>query len=261
MSTTNPFASSAFTKGSANIQSRANASRTVNSNTSQQRMGLGDTSTAPTTNRLTNNAVNNVSTSDRQSMANLNDAIRNNPVFQTNVANNNRDFAEDTRRFNEGLSFKKTADQRANDTDRFRSSTQLEGVKYNADAGVKSTQIGADAQVASTRLQADASRYGADKSAQASMYGADKGYQASIYGADRQLDGVRLQTDASRYGADRGYQASIYNADRGVDQARIGADAQIRASEIGADASRFNALLGTGVGFFNSSGYRPTFNR
>lgn len=243
MSTTNPFASSAFTKGLADIQSRANASRVTNSNTSQQRMGLGDTSTAPTTNRLTNNAVNNVSTADRQSMANLNDAIRNNPVFQTNVANNNRDFAEDTRRFNEGLSFKNTADQRANDTDRFRSSTQLEGVKYNADAGVKSTQIGADAQVASTRLQADASRYGADKSAQASMYGADRGYQASIYSADRNLEGNR------------------YVADSNVRSSQIGANAQVDSARIGADASRFNALLGTGAAFFNSSQYRPTFNR
>lgn len=243
MSTTNPFASSAFTKGLADIQSRANASRVVNSNTSQQRIGLGDTSTVPTTNRLTNNAVNNVSTSDRQSMANLNEAIRNNPLFQTNVSNNNRDFAEDTRRFNEGLSFKNTADQRANDTDRFRSSTQLEGVKYNADAGVKSTQIGADAQVASTRLQADASRYGADKSAQASMYGADKGYQASIYGADRNLEGNK------------------YVADSNVRSSQIGANAQVDSARIGADASRFNALLGTGAAFFNSSQYRPTFNR
>lgn len=219
----NPFDTDSFRKQVADLQTRSN-----NAATTTQRMGLGDTSTAPTTNRLTNNAVNNVSTADRQSMSNLNEAIRNNPVFQTNVANNSRDFAEDTRRFNEGLNFKNTADQRANDTDRFRSSTQLEGTKYTADAGVKSTRIGADAQ---------------------------------RYGADRQLDGVRLQTDASRYGADRGYQASIYGADRGVDQARIGADAQIRASEIGADASRFNALLGTASNIFNSSGYRPTFNR
>ena len=250
MSTTNPFASSAFTKGLADTQARADASRVANSNTSQQRIGLGDTSTVPTTNRLTNNAVNNVSASDRQSMANLNEAIRNNPLFQTNVANNNRDFAEDTRRFNEGLSFKNTADQRANDTDRFRSSTQLEGVKYNADAGVKSTQIGANAQMYGAdrqldgvRLQADASRYGADKSAQASMYGADKGYQASIYSADRNLEGNR------------------YVADSNVRSSQIGANAQVDSARIGADASRFNALLGAGTTFFNSSGYRPTFNR
>ena len=228
MSTTNPFASSAFTKGLADIQSRANASRTVNSNTSQQRMGLGDTSKTPSVNTYTNNATQNASEAERQGYRNANEALANNPMFKQTQLNDSRNFAEDTRRFNEGLSFKNTADQRANDTDRFRSSTQLEGVKYNADAGVKSTQIGANAQ---------------------------------MYGADRQLDGVRLQTDASRYGADRGYQASIYNADRGVDQARIGADAQIRASEIGADASRFNALLGTGAAFFNSSQYRPTFNR
>ena len=228
MSTTNPFASSAFTKGLADIQSRANASRTVNSNTSQQRMGLGDTSKTPSVNTYTNNATQNASEAERQGYRNANEALANNPMFRQTQLNDSRNFAEDTRRFNEGLSFKNTADQRANDTDRFRSSTQLEGVKYNADAGVKSTQIGADAQ---------------------------------MYGADRQLDGVRLQTDASRYGADRGYQASIYNADRGVDQARIGATAQVDSARIGADASRFNALLGAGTTFFNSSGYRPTFNR
>ena len=228
MSTTNPFASSAFTKGLADIQSRANASRTVNSNTSQQRMGLGDTSKTPSVNTYTNNATQNASEAERQGYRNANEALANNPMFRQTQLNDSRNFAEDTRRFNEGLSFKNTADQRANDTDRFRSSTQLEGVKYNADAGVKSTQIGANAQ---------------------------------MYGADRQLDGVRLQTDASRYGADRGYQASIYNADRGVDQARIGATAQVDSARIGADASRFNALLGAGTTFFNSSQYRPTFNR
>lgn len=225
---TNPFASSTFTKGLADIQARADASRVANSNTSQQRMGLGDTSTAPTTNKLVNNATNNVSIADRQSMANLNDAIRNNPVFQTNVSNNNRDFAEDTRRFDAGLNFKNTADQRANDTQRLGYNNQLEGTKYNADAGVKSTA-----------LQADASKYG----------------------ADRGVDVARLQTDASKYGADRGYQASIYGADRGVDQARIGATAQVDSARIGADASRFNALLGAGTAFFNSSQYRPSFNR
>lgn len=240
---TNPFASSAFTKGLADIQSRADASRTVNSNTSQQRMGLGDTSKTPSVNTYTNNATQNASEAERQGYRNANEALANNPMFRQTQLNDSRNFAEDTRRFNEGLSFKNTADQRANDTDRFRSSTQLEGVKYNADAGVKSTQIGADAQVASTRLQADASRYGADKSAQASMYGADKGYQASIYSADRNLEGNR------------------YVADSNVRSSQIGADAQVDSARIGADASRFNALLGAGTTFFNSSGYRPTFNR
>lgn len=208
MSTTNPFASSAFTKGLADIQSRANASRTVNSNTSQQRMGLGDTSKTPSVNTYTNNATQNASEAERQGYRNANEALANNPMFRQTQLNDSRNFAEDTRRFNEGLSFKNTADQRANDTDRFRSSTQLEGVKYNADAGVKSTQIGANAQ---------------------------------MYGADRQLDGVRLQTDASRYGADRGYQASIYNADRGVDQARIGADANRFSALLGAGTATLNS--------------------
>lgn len=185
-----------------------NASRIVNSNTSQQRMGLGDTSKTPSVNTYTNNATQNASEAERQGYRNANEALANNPMFRQTQLNDSRNFAEDTRRFNEGLSFKNTADQRANDTDRFRSSTQLEGVKYNADAGVKSTQIGANAQ---------------------------------MYGADRQLDGVRLQTDASRYGADRGYQASIYNADRGVDQARIGADANRFSALLGAGTATLNS--------------------
>lgn len=220
------FDSPAFQKSVQNIQARADASRVANLNTANQRAS-------------TTTGMDNFNRTQQTATNTANNALSSNPLVQRSVFEDSRNFAEDTRRFNEGLAFKNTADQRANDTDRFRSSTQLEGVKYNADAGVKSTQIGADAQrygadrqLDGVRLQADASRYGADKSAQASMYGADKGYQASIY-----------------------------NADRGVDQARIGADAQIRASEIGADASRFNALLGTGAAFFNSSQYRPTFNR
>ena len=183
-----------------------NASRIVNSNTSQQRMGLGDTSKTPSVNTYTNNATQNASEAERQAYRNANEALANNPMFKQTQLNDSRNFAEDTRRFNEGLAFKNTADQRVNDTQRLGYNNQLEGTKYNADAGVKSTA-----------LQADASKYG----------------------ADRGVDAARLQADASRYGADRG-----------VDAARIGAD-----------ANRFNALLGAGTNFFNSSQYRPTFNR
>jgi len=206
------FSSPSFSKAVEGIQTRV-----TNSNTTQQRMSLGNTSTNQKTSNLTNTATNNVSQSDRQSMANFNEGLATNPAFKQSVANNNRDFTEDTRRFNAGQDFKNTSDQRANDTNRFQSSNALEGSKYNADAGVKSTQIGADA----------------------SRYGADKNLEGNKYNADANLAGTRLQTDASRYGADRG-----------VDQARIGAD-----------ASRFNALLGAGTSFFNSSQYKPTFNR
>ena len=217
---TNPFASNAFTKGSADTQARADASRIANSNTSQQRMGLGDTSSTPGT--------SNTSAAQNTSFNNTNNAMANNPVFQAGQRIVDRNFTEDSRRFEAALGAKSSALANEQSTLRYQSDNTLSGTKYTADAGVKSTQIGADAQ---------------------------------RHGADRQLDGVRLQTDASRYGADRGYQASIYNADRGVDQARIGATAQVDSARIGADASRFNALLGAGTTFFNSSGYRPTFNR
>lgn len=188
------FGSDSFKKAAESLSGRATNTATVNS-----RMGLGDTSTSPTVNKTTNAATQNVSQSDRQSYANYNEGMANNPAFQVSVANNQRDFRENARQFDAGLNFKSAADQRANETDRFRSSTGLEGVKYSADAGVRSTG---------------------------------------------------LQADAAKYGADKGYQASIYGADRGVDAARIGAD-----------ANRFNALLGAGTAFFNSSQYRPTFNR
>ena len=189
------------------------ATRTANSNATQARMGLGDTSNTP--------GRNDFSASQAQSTNANNNAVSSSPYFQRSVAEDNRNFAEDTRRFDATLGAKSSAIANEQSTLRYQSDNTLSGTKYTADADVKSTQIGADAQVASTRLQAD----------------------------------------ASRYGADRGYQASIYNADRGVDQARIGATAQVDSARIGADASRFNALLGAGTTFFNSSGYRPTFNR
>ena len=188
------FSSPSFSKAVEGIQTRAN-----NSNTTQQRMSLSNTSSNNAVSTNTNNAVRNASEAERQGYRNSNEALANNPMFKQSVVNDSRNFTEDTRRFNAGQDFKNTSDQRANDTNRLQSSNQLAGTKYNADAGVKSTQIGADAQ---------------------------------------------------RYGADKNLEGNKYNADRGVDQARIGAD-----------ASRFNALLGAGTSFFNSSQYKPTFNR
>lgn len=190
---TNPFASNAFTKGLADIQARADNSRTVT-----QRMGLGDTSSTPGT--------RNTSAAQNTSFNNTNNAMANNPVFQAGQRIVDRNFTEDSRRFDAALGAKSSALANEQSTIRYQSDNSLSGVKYNADAGVKSTQIGANAQ---------------------------------MYGADRGVDAAKLGADASRYGADRG-----------VDQARIGAD-----------ASRFNALLGAGTAFFNSSQYRPTFNR
>jgi hypothetical protein len=92
----------------------------------------------------------------------------------------------------------------------------------------------------------DTLRYQTDKNLEGNKYNSDANVKstqlqanANMYGADRGVDIAKLQTDATRYGADRG-----------VDAARIGAD-----------ANRFNALLGAGTAFFNSSQYRPSFNR
>ncbi len=208
------YDSEAFRQGLADIQARAN-----NAKATTQRIGLGESSTV---------GRSDFSKSQAQATNANNNAVNTSPYFQRSIYEDDRNFAEDTRRFNAALSAKSTALANEQSTLRYQSDNQLSGVKYNADAGVRSTQINADAQ---------------------------------RYGADRQLDGVRLQTDAQRYGADKGYQASIYNADRSVDAARIGASAQVDSARIGADASRFNALLGTGTAFFNSGQYRPTFNR
>jgi hypothetical protein len=185
------------------------STRTANSTATTQRMGLGDASNTP--------GRNDFSASQAQSTSANNNAVATSPYFQRSVAEDNRNFKEDTRRFDATLGAKSGALADEQSTNRYQSDNQLSGVKYNADAGVKSTG-----------LQADASKYG----------------------ADRGLDAARIGADANRYGADRG-----------VDQARIGATAQVDSARIGADASRFNALLGAGTTFFNSSQYRPTFNR
>ena len=214
------FNSPAFAKAAESLNSRATNLDTAN----QRSSTIG---------------MNDFNKSQRSAADTSNYALSTNPLVQRSMAEDNRNFTEDSRRFDKGLGFKDTADQRANDTNRFQSSNALEGSKYNADAGVKSTQIGADAQ----------------------RYGADRNLEGNKYNADTSLAGTRLQTDASRYGADRnaqsnmygadkGYQASIYNADRGVDQANISAN-----------ASRFSALLGAGTATLNSQQYRPTFNR
>lgn len=222
----NPFESSAFKQGLADIQTRAN-----NSTTTTQRMGLGDTS-----NTL---GRNDFSTSQTQSTNANNNAVSTSPYFQRSVAEDNRNFTEDTRRFDATLGAKSSALANEQSTNRYQSDNTLTGNKYNADSQVKLTGIqagasnyAADRGVDSTRLQADASRYGADRNAQANMYGADKGYQASIYGADANLAGNRYV-----------------------------ADSNVRSSQIGADASRFSALLGAGTATLNSQQYRPTFNR
>ena len=224
------FDSPSFQTAVQNVQTNANSSRVTNLNTANQRVVGAKSST---------NGISNLSASDRESTSNFNSALSSNPYLNQLQSNNSRDFNEDTRRFNVTTGAKVTALADEQSTNRFQSSSQLEGVKYNADAGVKSTQITSDGNVKSTQIGADAQRYGADRN-----------LEGNKYNADTNLAGTRLQTDASRYGADKGFQASIYNADRGVDQARIGAD-----------ASRFNALLGASTSIFNSSQYRPTFNR
>ena len=151
------------------------------------------------TQRSSTIGMNDFNNSQRSAVDTANYALSTNPLVQRSQYEDSRNFTEDSRRFDAGLNFKNAADQRANDTQRYGISAQLDASKYNADAGVRSTQIGADAQVKSTGINADASRY---------------------------------------------------SADRGVDAARIGAD-----------ANRFNALLGAGTAFFNSSQYRPSFNR
>lgn len=85
----------------------------------------------------------------------------------------------------------------------------------------------------------DTLRYHTDKNLEGSKYNSDANVRSTQLGADAQVKSAGINADAAKYGADRG-----------VDAARIGAD-----------SNRFNALLGAGTAFFNSSQYRPSFNR
>jgi len=175
------FASDAFKNAAASLSGRAS-----NTNTVTQRMGLGDTSKTPSVNTFTSNATNNASQAERQGYANANEALANNPMFKQTQLNDSRNFTEDQRRFNAGLGVK--ANEQS--TLRYQSDNLLSGVRYNADAGVKSTQIGADAN----------------------RYGADRGLEGSKYSADRGVDVARISADANRFSALLGVGTATLNS-------------------------------------------------
>lgn len=151
------------------------ATRTANSNATQARMGLGDTSNTP--------GRNDFSASQAQSTNANNNAVSSSPYFQRSVAEDNRNFAEDTRRFDATLGAKSSAIANEQSTLRYQSDNTLSGTKYTADAGVRSTQIGADAQVKSTGISADASKYGADRNVDVARIGADANRFSALLGA------------------------------------------------------------------------------
>lgn len=135
------------------------------------------------TQRSTTIGMNDFNNSQRSAADTSNYALSSNPLVQRSIAEDNRNFREDARRFDAGLGFKNSADSRANETQRFGVSASLEGAKYNADAGVRSTQIGADAQVKSTGLNADAAKYGADRNVDVARIGADANRFSALLGA------------------------------------------------------------------------------
>jgi len=139
------------------------------------------------TQRSSTIGMSDFNNSQRSAADTANYALSTNPLVQRSQYEDSRNFTEDQRRFDAGLGFKSAAGQRANETQRFGIGAQLEGNKYNADAGVRSTQIGADAQVKSTGLNADAAKYSADKG----------------------LAGTALMANASRYNALLGAGASL----------------------------------------------------
>lgn len=179
------FASDAF-KNAAKNAAASLSGRASNTNTVTQRMGLGDTSKTPSVNTFTSNATNNASQAERQGYANANEALANNPMFKQTQLNDSRNFTEDQRRFNAGLGVK--ANEQS--TLRYQSDNLLSGVRYNADAGVKSTQIGADAN----------------------RYGADRGLEGSKYSADRGVDVARISADANRFSALLGAGTATLNS-------------------------------------------------
>jgi len=164
-------------------QAESLSSRSANFNTATQR------STTP--------GMNGFNKSQRSAADTSNYALSTNPLVQRSMAEDSRNFTEDARRFDAGLGYKTGADIRANDTQRLGVSANLEGNKYNADAGVRSTQIGADA-----------SRYNADASVRATGLNAD----ANKYGADRAVDQARIGADANRFSALLGAGTSTINS-------------------------------------------------
>ena len=113
------------------------------------------------TQRSSTIGMNDFGDSQRSAVGASNYALSSNPLAQRSIAEDNRNFREDARRFDAGLSFKDSADSRANETQRFGISASLEGAKYNADAGVRSTQYSADRNVDVARIGAEATRFSA----------------------------------------------------------------------------------------------------
>lgn len=165
------FNSPDFAKAAEGLSNRAN-----NFNTSTQRSStIG---------------MNDFNKSQRSAVDTSNYALSTNPLVQRSQYEDNRNFREDSRRFDAGLNFKTGADLRANETQRFGIGAQLEGLKYGADAGVKSTQIGADA----------------------AKYGADRGVDQARIGANAQLGAASLGADAARFSALLGAGSASLNS-------------------------------------------------
>lgn len=165
------FSSPDFAKAVEGLNNRAN-----NFNTSTQRsktIGMDD-----------------FNKSQRSAVDTSNYALSTNPLVQRSQFEDSRNFREDSRRFDAGLNFKTGADVRANETQRFGIGAQLEGLKYGADAGVRTAGIGADA----------------------AKYGADKGLESTRLGANAQLGAAKLGADAARYSALLGAGSASLNS-------------------------------------------------
>jgi len=147
--------------------------------------------------RSTTSGVSDLSKSYLNAGSTTANTINSDPIFQRLNYQDSRNFTEDSRRFDATLSAKKGALMGEQETQRFGVSANLEGNKYNADAGVRSTQIGADA-----------SRYNADASVRATGLNAD----ASRYGADRAVDQARIGADANRFSALLGAGTTTINS-------------------------------------------------
>lgn len=142
------------------------------------------------TQRSSTIGMNDFNNSQRSAVDTANYALSTNPLVQRSQYEDSRNFTEDSRRFDAGLNFKNTADQRANDTQRYGIGAQLDASKYNADAGVRSTQIGADA----------------------SKYGADRNLESNKYVADSNLRATGVNADATRFSALLGAGTATLNS-------------------------------------------------
>lgn len=193
---------------------------------------------------------------------------------------NQRDYGEDTRRWDKQYGFQdkqwgETRDilQQERDTESFRANTEAElartedlykkGLISNQEYANKTERLNIDLEHTAamdanmaTRYSADqysgAQRYGADQVLAGTQYRSDAEREASMYGADQGLAGTKYSADqysgAQRYAAAQELVGTRYRSDAELAGTRYSADKYSGAQRYGADqqlaGTRYQSELG-----------------